>query len=60
MSDELHMLKERLHVLNLLYQNAEMNGSPVEEMQKIQQQIANVRDLIRDGNKSVSPELGMN
>lgn len=57
---ELHILKDRLYVLNLLYENAIMNRAPTEEKQKLQQQITEVHRQITETNKLVKRDQRAN
>jgi hypothetical protein len=57
---ELHMLKEKLQRLNLLYDNAKMNSSAEEVIQKIKEQIDKMHDQITEMNKTVERTLGTN
>jgi hypothetical protein len=57
---ELHILKEELHRLNLLYDNAIMNNSPVAVIQKIKDRIDKLHELITERNKIIDRGLSPN
>ena len=54
------MLKDELHRLNLLYDNAMMNNSAVAVIQKIKEQIDKVHELITERNKIIDRGLSPN
>jgi hypothetical protein len=57
---ELHILKDELHRLNLLFANANMNSSPADQIQKIQEQIDTAHEQIEERNKIAARDLGTN
>lgn len=57
---ELHILKEKLKTLNILYEDAILNNAPKDEKQNIQEQMTAVKRLIIDRNETIKREQSPN